>query len=288
MRRMKLSVRSNVIRNRVDGSAVDFQEAAAFAKEAGFEAFDMSLNSAFFARADWQREADRRFELAEKAGIPIRTLHLPFDYPKTKDPLEWERFNQATFHAIDQAGRGGISCAAIHPRSYMISEYDAEEEYKAAYTFLYPFCEYAHRVGVRLGLENMRGAGQSAPARIRRFGTNVEDLIRLADELDVGICWDTGHANISMQDQYKSLIKVGKRLRLIHVNDNFGEDDVHIAPFMGNVDWDGFIRGLKEVGYQGDMNLEVTCKQMPASLWRPYTQVIAQAGRTLIDRFERA
>lgn len=285
---MKLSVSSHIIRRWADGSLVDFQEVAAFAGEAGFEAFDMSLSGAFFARADWLREADRRCELADKAGVPVRTVHLPFDYPRAEDSQEWARFNQATFQAIDLAARIGVSCAAIHPRSYMISDYDAEEEYKAAYAFLLPFCEYAHKAGVKLGIEIMRGAGRSAPARIRRFGTSVEDLIHLADELDEGICWDTGHAHISMQDQYKSLIKIGKRLRLLHVNDNFAEDDVHLPPFVGNVDWNGFIRGLKEVGYQGDMNLEVTCKQMPVSLWKPYAQVIAQAGRTLIELFEQA
>lgn len=285
---MKLSVSSHIIRRWADGSPVDFQEVAAFAGEAGFEAFDMSLSSAFFARADWLREADRRCELADKAGVPVRTVHLPFDYPRAEDSQEWARFNQATFQAIDLAARIGVSCAAIHPRSYMISDYDAEEEYKATYAFLLPFCEYAHKAGVKLGIEIMRGAGRSAPARIRRFGTSVEDLIHLADELDEGICWDTGHAHISMQDQYKSLIKIGKRLRLLHVNDNFAEDDVHLPPFVGNVDWNGFIRGLKEVGYQGDMNLEVTCKQMPVSLWKPYAQVIAQAGRTLIELFEQA
>lgn len=285
---MKLSVSTLIIRNKEDGSPVPFAEVVEFAKEAGFEAFDMSLQSRFYAQEGWQHEIDSRAELAERAGIPIKTMHLPYDYPRVDSPENWARFNEATYHAIDQVKRIGAACAAIHPRSSMTSVYDADEEFEAACAFLSPFCEYAQKTGVNLAIEIMRGAGRSAPAHIRRFGTDVNDLIRLADAMGQGICWDTGHANISMQEQYKSLIKIGSRLRMLHVNDNFAEDDIHLAPFLGNINWGGFIKGLREVGFKGDMNLEVNCKKMPEALWKPYAAVMAASGRQLIRMFEEA
>lgn len=285
---MKLSVSTHIIDKWEDGSPVAFKDAIEFARNAGFEVFDMSLDTTFYLHEGWQRELDERADMAAKAGIPIKTMHLPYNYPRSGSAEEWDNFNKASFRAIDQVKRIGAACAAIHPRSYMTSQYDADEEYQAAYEFLRPFCEYAQQKGVKLAIEVMRGAGRSAPAHVRRFGTDVNDLIRLADDLGEGICWDTGHANISMQNQYKSLKKIGSRLRMIHVNDNFAEDDIHLAPFLGNVDWQGFVRGLKEIGYPGDMNLEVSCKRMPLPMWKPYGELMAESGRRLIRMFQEA
>ncbi len=285
---MKLSVSTQILRTWEDGSPVAFQDVVAFAADAGFEVFDMSLDTSFYLREGWQQELDQRAELAARAGIPIGTMHLPYNYPRSGTAEEWELFRKASFRAIDQTKRIGASCAAIHPRSYTTSQYDAEAEYEAARAFLQPYCEYAQQQGVKLAIEIMRGAGRSAPAHLRRFGTEVDDLIRLADELGEGVCWDTGHAHISMQDQYQSLRKIGSRLRLIHVNDNFAEDDIHLAPFLGTVDWQGFVQGLKEIGYQGDMNLEVSCKRMPVPMWKPYGALMAESARRLIRMFDDA
>ena len=54
----------------------------------------------------------------------------------------------------------------------MKPDYDADREYADAVEFLKPFCQHAQARGVTLGIEIMRGAGASAPARIRRFATD--------------------------------------------------------------------------------------------------------------------
>ena len=189
---------------------------------------------------------------------------------------------------IEKIPELGADCAAIHPRSFMKPDYDPDEEYVEAVRFLTPYCEAAHKHGVMLGIEIMRGAGASAPARIRRFGTDVDILIRLADEMDSGICWDTGHANISLQQQYKSILKIGTRLKMVHINDNFAEDDVHLAPFLGRIDWTQTMKGLKEIGYSGSMNLEVKCNALPMELRESYAAYMAASGRYLIRLFEKA
>lgn len=279
---MKTCITSSLLGKTEQG----FESTVLTAKEAGFDGFDLGISARFLREDGWERELDRRLELISKAGMEVIYMHMPFDYPQKGDAEGEELFRLAEMTAISLVKHCGAKCAAIHPRTLAKENYDRDEEFKAAYRFLAPYCEHAHREGVKLGIENMRGPGRSAPQRLRRFGTDVMDLISLADALDTGICWDSGHANISMQDQRKSLIKVGRRLTHVHVDDNFGEDDIHIAPFLGNVDWNGFTEGLKAIGYDGAMNIEVDSRALPDDAKPHYAKVLASCAKQLIDMCE--
>ena len=148
-------------------------------------------------------------------------------------PEAWEQFHTATMRGIAAMARCHVRQAAIHPRSYVTKEYDEDEEYARALQFLRPYCDEAARMGVELGIENMRGPGRSAHAFLHRFGMDIDVLIRLADELGQGICWDTGHGNISMQPQAKALRKIGRRIT--------GDMDL-------DNDWDEYLAELNRMG----------------------------------------
>ena len=94
--------------------------------------------------------------------------------------------------------------------------------------------------GYGIFIENMLNAAQMP-----------EELCDVADTLGIGICWDFGHANISGVKQSKGLAYVGKRLKVLHVNDNFAGDDIHILPFTGNVDWRDAMHGLALSEFDG-------------------------------------
>lgn len=283
---MKLCVTSKLLKTDEAGNPVPFEEMAAFAKEAGFEELDLSLDCPMLMRKDWETELDKRMNTLTRLGIGLKYMHLPFDYPKENNPEAWEQFHTATMRGIAAMARCHVRQAAIHPRSYVTKEYDEDEEYARALQFLRPYCDEAARMGVELGIENMRGPGRSAHAFLHRFGMDIDVLIRLADELGQGICWDTGHGNISIQPQAKALRKIGRRLRLVHINDNFGEDDVHLAPFLGKINWQEVMKALGEIRYEGSLNLEVSCKNMPETMRKAYANCLAASGRRLITMFE--
>ena len=285
---MNLCVSSGINSVLPDHTPLPFQAGIDLAKQVGFEEFDVDLPSSLMLREDWQAVLADREDAMAKAGISIRYVHLPFDYPRAGSEEDWARFSLASMRAIERAAAWKADCAAIHPRCFMTPDYDADEEYAAAVEFLRPYCEHAAKCGLTLGIEIMRGAGASAPARIRRFATDTDVLIRLADEMGTSICWDTGHANISLQAQGKSIRKVGKRLKMVHIDDNFAEDDVHLAPFLGRIAWEEVMRALKEIGYAGSMNLEVSCNRLPEPLRAAYAGYMAAAGRYLIGLFEKA
>ena len=68
-------------------------------------------------------------------------------------------------------------------------------------------------------------------------------------------CWDTGHANMD-GPQYNEIIELGNRLKAVHINDNMGKCDQHIAPFMGTINMDEVICALIDSGYKGYFTLE--------------------------------
>ena len=73
---------------------------------------------------------------------------------------------------------------------------------------------------------------------------------------------------------------------MVHINDNFAEDDVHLAPFLGRIDWQQTMKALKEIGYSGSMNLEVKCNALPMELRESYAAYMAASGRYLIRLFD--
>ncbi len=283
---MKLCVSSGIIARRPDGAPIPLEEALRFLKEAGFEEIDYGCGAKKLLEADWRAAFEQHLRLCDAAGVRVRYAHLPFSYPAEDDEAGWQDFRLASGRAIELAALAGVDCAAIHPRTSMTRVYDHDEEHDRALAFLIPYRDLADKAGLTLALENMRGAGQSAPQAIHRYGTETGDLMRLAEELDVGVCWDTGHGNISGQNQLKSLKLIGGRLKMVHLNDNFAEDDVHIAPFLGNVRWQDVVDGLKAVNYQGSLNLEVNCNKLPEDMRAPYAAFMAAGARRLRDMMQ--
>lgn len=76
-----------------------------------------------------------------------------------------------------------------------------------------------------------------------------------------GFCYDTGHNNLLGGNQREFICTIGKRLKALHIHDNNGDFDAHLAPYAGNVIWKSFIDGLKQVDYHGDLSFE-TVKQI--------------------------
>ena len=116
----------------------------------------------------------------------------------------------------------------------------------------------------------------------------IDVLNKEAGEELFGFCLDVGHANMFGKNIYQYITTLGKRLKTVHIHDNAGTCDSHMIPYtqrvmkgMGSaVDWNGFLRGLKEVGYEGPISFETfrVLKQMPDELQDKVLQLIAGIG----------
>ncbi len=89
-------------------------------------------------------------------------------------------------------------------------------------------------------------------------GMNKGDAKKKAEKF-IGATWDVGHLNLMKKSGFKDtdLIKATKRLapyvKHIHLTDNFGYSDSHLAPGMGNVPIKGILKELEKTGRLGEM-----------------------------------
>lgn len=89
----------------------------------------------------------------------------------------------------------------------------------------------------------------------------IDRLNEMAGKECFGLCLDTGHLNILGKNQKAYIHTLGTRIKALHLHDNRGMDDDHLAPYAGTIIWKDVIDGLKDVGYSGNLSFE-TFKQV--------------------------
>jgi len=156
---------------------------------------------------------------------------------------------------VDEIKRA-IEVAEKIPFSYLVQhlgvagqEYD-EPRLEAAFNSLEELSLFAAHRGVKILLENIP-SGIASAERLKHF---VELM-----HLDLGFCFDVGHANI-MEGVEEAFAIMGPRVRSTHVHDNNGVDDRHLFPLVregGRVDWDKAMRVLRSRGGQYPLLLEL-------------------------------
>lgn len=258
-----------------------------FYKEIGLDAVDFGTTLLDLTSDDaWRPQVEQILKDSEEIGIRPEMGHLPFLGGISKNEDTMEDFRNRMHRAIDAAAALGIDYAVMHPNAANLPmrNYHHKAQYDATMNLLAPFAEHAHRVGLNVVLENMRVV--PGLYHVHRFGQTPDEICDVADALGMGICWDFGHANISGLCQSEALAYVGKRLKVIHVNDNGGIDDEHILPFTGSVDWKDAMHGLALAEYEGLFNFELSLSKVPAGMRKAYAAYVLAAAEELMGYIE--
>ncbi len=82
----------------------------------------------------------------------------------------------------------------------------------------------------------------------------VDDALDMIKELGskmVKVIFDTAQQNITFRNFSDQIRKVGKHLCYIHASDNDGVGWTHLALGKGTIHWEGLVRTLKTIGYDG-------------------------------------
>ena len=200
-------------------------------------------------------------------GLAVSHTHLPFYNYEMDDKERLAFCDQMTYRAIDASAYIGAKYAVIHPQR------DAEKHTLIDRTvaLLTPFNEYAKACGVTLCVENM-------------YTTYPEELREIVDRMACGACWDVGHANFGKHPQYESMTLLGKRIRVLHLHDNYGTRDDHSMPYFGTIDWDEIMRALRDIGYEGTFNYEVAATHLPMALREDHARYLVDAAKMLLGR----
>ncbi len=114
--------------------------------------------------------------------------------------------------------------------------------------------EAYQRVGDTLTEHNVSLAIEPLNRFETYFLNTAEDAALLAEEVghpNVGILYDTFHANIEEKSIAAGLLKVGKHLKLIHTCEN----DRGI-PGSGHVEWESVFGAIRQLEYDGWLTIE--------------------------------
>ena len=236
-------------------------------RAAGFDTIDFSFvfqNQKDFILHDphWEKRIEEVGMAAEELGITFNQCHFPYvemRKPIFKQDGYAEMFFEVTRRAIIAAGMLKIPHGVTHPQSFPEVNHERKACFERNRKIFDEFIELGVKCGVRTAIENMPPMlDGSFPLR---YGMHYDDVIELVDSYNapewVGICWDTGHANLARFDQTRGLHAVGSRLIALHLNDNCGDkNDEHLLPGIGTVDWQAVIQALVDIDYQGDLTYE--------------------------------
>ena len=229
--------------------------------EAGFNVLDFNFASYSrgelpMTRPDWEDWVKRQKELSDRLSITYSQAHAHF-YGWNQEAPHTEDYDEELIRrSIIGAGIINAPWLVIHPGD--LKEDGVSSHRKSLDYNLEQFKKYgelASKYNVGIAIENM-----IAPRGGSRFASSWEDLMDLTDKLCsqiFGICWDTGHANLNGVDQCEALRHIGSRLKALHIDDNQGVNDDHVAPYFGNIRWEPIMKVLKEIRYQGDFTFEI-------------------------------
>ncbi|MBQ8401270.1 MAG: sugar phosphate isomerase/epimerase [Clostridia bacterium] len=239
-------------------------EAVRMYEGTGFRWLDYSFYNAnrpgsVFLTEDWLKEVNDAGEAAAALGFAFVQAHSP-NYNPYFDPNDTayhEAGMLATRRSIEACGRLGIPNIVVHTAYGPQCQYpDDKEKYFATnmpfITALYPEIE---KWNVRVCIENS-AEGNMGKNYFFMTAEDMNDFIDYAGHPLIGACWDTGHGNMRGTDPYRELVTLGKNLCAIHFQDNSGNGDEHIAPFLGTLNVDAVMRGLIDAGYTGPLTFE--------------------------------
>ncbi len=118
----------------------------------------------------------------------------------------------------------------------------------------------------------------------------IDHLNGLAGKECFGICVDTGHLNLLGKNIGVYIRKLGSRVKALHLHDNEGTKDSHLAPYTGNIRWKDVTEALAEIGYTGSLNFEtfrhVTPSRVDAEAVPAILRMIYEIGAAFRDRIE--
>ena len=201
-------------------------------------------------------------DAAKKYGIDNYQSHAPFPSLISEN----DEYNDAIVKMLESTiiAADEINCRnlVVHPFFLGYQQrLSPEREWEInieRYSRLIPA---AKKYGVTVCLENMftgnRGKLYAACCSdIDTACAYVDELNRIAGQKVFGFCFDTGHALLCGLDMRDALVKLGDRISAFHVHDNNGINDQHLAPYMGILDWDRFVKGLSEIPFNATMSFE--------------------------------
>jgi len=265
-------------------------------KNCGFDTADINLGGDMQlikedAGQDHLTAAMKLRDFCDRLGIAVNQTHAPF-FEGVPMP---EGFGEQLLQCVEATALLGADQLVVHGDTWYSPNYlqwDREEVVDTVYEVYAPVVELADKKGVRIAMETLFEHKGSLYHRVR-FCSLTEELDEIIGRFrcdTVGACWDFGHSNVAYgEDQFKAMKKLKSRIIATHVHDNNRRFDNHDLPYQGTVNWAEGLRTLAEVGYTGDLTLEMgSSRGVPDSLIEDYLRYAHKTAAHMRAQFLEA
>lgn len=207
-------------------------------------------------------------DFLKASSITFNIAHAPIHYPfffntyYNRDDIDI--LKDRILKSLDISKEIGVKRIVIHVGTYLDENYnyDMEKSIEHNIKYLEPFVKKAVENNILVAIENGTQMEKDEPL-FKNTAPYVDELIKIVEYYNkkyekevLGICFDFGHANVGKLDMYNEIMKIGSRLKVTHIHDNYGTDS-HNQPFDGTINWDNVRKALNDINYNGELTSEV-------------------------------
>jgi sugar phosphate isomerase/epimerase len=241
------------------GERLDREHLAAIAGH-GFETVELFATRSHFDYHDPRAIETLAGWLAE-SRLEMASMHAPIVDSLVND--KWGRaYSTATRDAgARQATMGEMRAAVEVARTIPFSRFvvhlgvpsaqnpgPQDNSRDAAIRSIEEIHRMAEPLGVKLALEVMGNQISTVEALIDLIENDL-------DGMDLSICMDVGHAFL-LGDVTDAIEAASGYLVTTHLHDNRRQQDEHLLPFDGAIDWAATMMAFEKIGYDGVLMFE--------------------------------
>lgn len=286
---------------------------------AGFSSVDFSLHGYLLNRDIYRGKLNTFFnadieglktffsahkEAAKKEGIVFGQMHMPYPIyvPTGRREVNEYLLQQVAPKSMELCAF--FECPYIVIHGFKLARFLGSEDAEWEYTekFVHKIAPMAKEMDITICIENLYDSVgghivEGPCCNARRLAERIDRINEQYGAEVLGFCFDTGHGNLVGIDFEDFLTRLGHRLKALHIHDNDAVRDLHQIPFTftrtreneTSTDWDGFLRGLKAVKYDGILNFETgpVLKSFPNELKEITLGFIASIGRYFAETLAR-
>ncbi|MHB1346846.1 MAG: sugar phosphate isomerase/epimerase family protein [Candidatus Humimicrobiaceae bacterium] len=240
---MKTGIHQHVFTGRLTKENLDILN---MVSEMGFDSMDINIRvlDQETAKEIGRRAKKLNLNLVGGGSIPSNKMLISEDPAERQDAVNYMKSLIDTVYAIGSNYYSGLISA---PSGYFSGTGPTERELEYSAQGLKSVAKYAQDFDIRLCIEPVN--------RYESYVINTIDsaldLISNISEPNAGLLIDTYHMNIEEKTFRDPILKAGKKIFLVHVNENDRG-----TPGKGHVNWDEVFLALKDAGYNNIVTIE--------------------------------
>ena len=290
----------------------------AMLNRAGFSCVDFSLNGYLLNKDIYRSNMNHFFDssiteleqfflphkkAAMESGIRIHQMHMP--YPMYV-PTATSEMNEYLLNEVAPKSMrlcSFLECKYIVIHGFKLARYLGSEakEWEQTEQFIDSIAPMAKEMGTTICIENLYDSvgGHLVEGPCCDVKKATERIDRINDKYHaevLGFCFDVGHANLVGINFEEFITALDYRLKVLHIHDNDGVRDLHQIPFTfsktrentSSTNWDGFLAGLRNIGYKGVLNFETApvLTSFPQEMKEDSLAFIGRIGRYFSEQVE--